>query len=1042
MGFTVRSSKNTLPGAFWLTRLLAEVFSHVHTLDAVAANWITLYEENKANAMCDLINFVLRCSGCPLQIDIHDIGDPDNAPSRLEDLQNEFHAQKVVDYPLVSRAKGHATFRATMTGFFHSLISTAHAAGLLYSDLVFIENIEVWVVAMSDSAIRPFRHTATVIALAIGATICGLTAEIADNNAKVTRQKESEQKKKTVNKERVKGLEVRIAEGEEKREAAQRQAEGLFDAVYTHRYRDVDAKIRLDCVTAFGSWIAACPEVFFSGHYIRYLGWVLSDTSPPVRAEVIKQLSRLYRNREDVGRLRAFTEKFRPRLVEMAIRDAEPNVRAATVELMNMVRETGLLEPDDVDNIGRLIFDTEPRVRKAVASFFAENINDLFESVIDDLGGEETIEEAIGEENEDDFETPRRSWLRYKCLAEQLQGYDGEQERYQDATQNMTATGEESRLALAAQAVCAGVKEVNRWEALVGYLLYDLSNVTQDSTDPESAFKARCQLNEREEPLLLEILYAAVKSRLADAVAAETDKKGRSTKQRKEESREIQESTALHLAKVFPRLLKKFGTNPSTASAVLRLGQILNLEIFQELRQDETEYAALLGDINKQFLTHADPGVLTEASTALLHARSFEDLGEVTDAKVQELWEDTINILRSFSSASRDDDNISNLCQTVRRIVYLASISDCVEHFESQPRSPTSKKSSQKDAPPTLLSLLLSLLEQLTDQSDLDTEQTSEANELLLATTRAILFYYLWIATSVRSKLACGTSIPSIPSFTPFTDALLPIMESRALADSVRLGAAGAYLNVYTLFATFRHVKTSSAQHVKEGIQAIPASISPLLISLIATAEKSYAKRARKTLEPETDDVPEDIDLDPFSDDEDEAEEDEETSQRKRTALLLAEKALCELAGRMVLAIIGGVLDSDPKSKDGGKVKERLLRNKLVLGPNFRAVLAHLDAPKAKRKPAARKPAPEVGKGKKKVAPRREQEEDMESIEDDDEENDGGRGQLEEGGEEDLRARELDDDDDAIESVEDGDEADGVREDGGRGGEEDEIMGD
>lgn len=1027
--------------------------------------------------MCDLINFVLRCSGCPLQIDVHDIGDPDNAPSRLEDLQNEFHAQKIVDYPLVSKAKGYATFRATVTGFFHSLISSAHAAGLLYNDLVFIENIEVWVVAMSDSAIRPFRHTATVIALAIGTTICGLTAEIAENAARITRQMDSEQKKKSVNRERVKGLAVRIAEEEKKRETAQRQAEGLFDAVYTHRYRDVDAKIRLDCVTAFGSWITACPEVFFSGHYIRYLGWILSDTSPPVRAEVVKQLSKLYRNKEDVARLRAFTEKFRPRLVEMAVRDAEPNIRATTVDLMNMVRETGLLEPDDIDGIGRLIFDTEPRVRKAVAGFFAENINDLFESVVEDLGGEEGIDDAIGEEVEDEFETPRKSWLKYKCLAEQLQGYDGEQADSQEATQVLTVTGQESRLALAAQAVCNGVKEVKDWEALAGYLLCDLSDVAQDSSDPETAYKARCQLNEREEVLLLEVLHVAVKTRLTDAVANETDKKGKSTKARKEESREIQESTALHLAKIIPRLLKKFGASPSTASAVLRLGQVLNLEIFQELRQDATEYAALLDDINKQFLTHADQGVLTEASTALLHARSFEDLEEVTEAKVQSLWEDTINTLRDVCNAPRDEeDTIRDLSNTVRRIAKLASISDCVEYFETQPQ-PGSKKSSQKDSSPTMLTLLLSLLEEFTSQTDLSADQIEQANELLLAGIKALLFYYMWLARSLRIKLDAGTPIPSLPSHSTLTSALLAIMKTRALTEEVRLAAAGTYLDIHALFATFRHHINlpSSSSSSAISISTIPPSIHPLLLSLFTLAEKSYAKRARKTLEPETDDLPHDVDSepeDPSSDLESDNDEDinnnntsgnSGTAQQKRTALLLAEKTLCELTAKFVLAIVGRVLDppssSSSSSGASGAVKDRLLRNKSVLGANFRAVVAYLETGKRKAKPI-RKPAAVEKKGKKKK--KQGEDVEVESIEDEDEdeeeEEEDGREQLEEGGEEDLRARELDDD--GIESVGEGEGGElrhggGVGHGGegrGKGGngaveadadaDEDEIMGD
>ena len=1006
-----------------LTRLPAEVFSDIHTLDAVAANWITRYEEHNANAVCDLINFVLRCCGCHLQIDVHDVEDPDNATSRLEDLQNEFHAQNVTDYPLVSRTKSNATFKSTMTGFFHSLIRTAHAAGLLYSDEALLENIEVWVTTMSDSSIRPFRHTATVIALTIGSTICGLIADIADNTAKLTKQKEGEQKKKSVNKERVKGLEVKIREGDAKRDAAQKAAEGLFDTVYAHRYRDVDPKIRADCVSAFGTWITACPEVFFSGQYIRYLGWVLSDTAAPTRAEAVKQLSKLYRNKEDVGRLRAFTERFRPRLVEMAIRDAEPTIRAATVELLGMVRETGLLEPDDIDNIGRLVFDSEPRVRKAVAGFFAENINDLFESVIEDLGGDETVDEALGEEVEDDYESPKKSWLKFKCLAESLEGYDAEEDTT-PAAQQLTASGEDSRLTLAAQTVYDGIEEVEKWEFLAGYLLYDLSNVDASTTDPEAAFKARCQLSEKEDVLLLEILHVAVKSRLLKAIKGETDSKGKTGKARKQESRQIQEAIALHLAQVIPRLLKKFGANPATATAVLRLGQVLDLEIFQELRQDSTTYASLLDDINKQFLTHADSGVLIEASTALLHARNFEDLEEVTESKVQELWDDTINTLVTISTAQANlADSLTELRNTVRRVQNLASISDCVSQFESRPRA--TKKSPKTD---NLLSILLNLMQEFTDQSDLDAESIEAANDLIITSTKAVLFYYMWLVRSLRATVEEGKQVTSLPSFDPIAQTLLSIMESRSLAETVRLAATGAYLDLHTLFATFRHLKPSqSADGVSQThltIQRIPVSVHPLLTTIFASAEKSFAKKSHRTLEPAPDDAP-DVDSDP-EDLPSEDEDDDEETQQKRTAVLLAEKSLCELTSKMVLAIVGRVLDSE--GKDKSRLKERLLWNKAKLGPNYKEVVAHLDPPKQKRKPVKKVVA------KKELV--REEEEEVESIEDDEEE---GR-QVEEGGEEDLRERELVDD--RIDDRSD-DEAEG----GGAGrtnGEdaEDQIMGD
>ena len=1012
-----------------LTRHIAEVFSDVHTLDAVAADWITRYEEHSANAVCDLINFVLRCCGCHLQVDVHDIEDPDNAPSRLEELQTEFHAQNVTEYPLISRAKGNATFRSTMVSFFQALIRNAHAADILYRDEALLHNIEVWVTTMTDSSIRPFRHTATVIALTLGTTICGLIAENADNTAKITKQKDNEQKKKSVNKERVRGLEVKIREGEAKRDFAQRSAEALFDAVYAHRYRDVDPKIRSDCVSAFGIWITACPEVFFSGQYIRYLGWVLSDTSAPTRAEAVKQLSRLYKNKEDVGRLRAFTERFRPRLVEMAIRDSESTIRAATVELLSMVRETGLLEPDDIDNIGRLIFDTEPRVRKAVAGFFAENIKDLFDSVIEDLGGEDSVNECLGEEVEDEYDSPRKSWLLFKCLAESLQGYDSEEDESPTNAQTLIASGEESRWTLAAQTVCDGISEVEDWEVLAGYLLYDLSNIEQNSSDSDIAFKARCQLNEKEIVLLLEILHVAVKSRLLEAVKSETDGKGKSSKARKEESRQIQEATALHLAQLIPRLLKKFGGNPAAATPVLRLAQILNLEVFQELRQDSTTYASLLDDINKQFLTHADSGVLSEATTTLLHARGFEDLEEVTEAKMQELWDDSIKIIITIATAPTDLlEDLPELCHAVLRVQNLSRISDCVSHFEST--VPASKTPLEL---PTLLTTLLDLIKDFTEQSDVPANSIDLVNDLIVNVIKAIIFYYLWLVRSLRAQIEAGKHIPSLPTFGMSFSAdtvFLGIMESQSVPENVRLEATSAYLDLYTLFATFRHVDPTkvadSATRSHLNIPHIPQAVHSLITTLFTSAEKSFAKKSNRTLEPAPDDAP-GVDSDPEDLPSDNEDENEEDSQQKRTSVLLAEKSLCELTSKMVLAIIARVLDSEGKSK--GQLKERLLRNKTKLGANYKEVVAHLEAPKPKPK---RKTAPKRAAGKKEAV-REAPEEEIESIEDDDE-----RREVEEGGEEDLRERELADD--RIEDRSEDDEERGG--DRGAGDEDDEIMGD
>ena len=993
--------------------------------------------------MCDLVNLVLKCTGCNLQVDEHDIEDPDNVTGKLSDLQEEYQAQKITDYPLIGKGKNGTSFRSTLHDFFDALISSAHDSSLLYEDLVLIENIQVWVTTMSSSAIRPFRHTATVIALTIATSICGLMREILKTTADAMRQKDGEQKKKSVNKGRVAAFQSQVKEGEKRKELAESWLKDFFDTVYIHRYRDVDPKIRTDCVASLGSWISTYPDMFFAGEYLRYLGWVLSDVSAPTRGEVVKQLLKLYKNKENVGRLRAFTDRFRPRMIEMAERDADVSIRASSVDLLDRIRDAGLLQPTDIDTVGNLIFDTEPRVRKAVSGFFAENINELYESVLEEIGSEETIDEVLGEEVEGSYDSPRRAWLKFKCLAEVLRSYDSadsDEESLEppshDPNDSLNLGMLESRISLAAQAIYDGVPEIREWEYLAGYLLYDHSSAGTAATDDVlTQFRQRCQISEKEEVVLLELLNATIRSRLAEAIKQETDNKGKTTKSRKDASLQMQESVALHLAKVIPELLKKFQARPSTAASVLRLEQVLNLDIFQELRQESTEYASFLDDIARQFNEHSDHRVVAEASAALLHAQSFEELEEITNGKLQELWQSEIKTLKQIT---REDGSIhgnatlTDLSHAVHRLANLASISDCVEAFEQiEPLNKKAKAQNRKNAQ----ELLVAVLHQTAESSG------DEANPLLMDAMKAILFYYMWITQSFQGDKAATDSARVkviLDGKTHFNAAIISIVDSRHKLDRVRLGAVGTLLDLYTLFATFRDAELlqipPSKDSLRDLFEEIPAEIQPLITETFVAAERFYAKRSKRVLEdPADDEPPEDLISEPEDSSDEEDEEQEAVRQRHRQQeTMVAENRLCELTAKIVLAIVGRVIDASGPGK--GSLRKRLLRNKARLGGNFKEVLGYLDEPKPRKshkKKVTNTISTKGSAGAKSNAM-------VTADEDEDEIEETIERAPEEGGEDDLRERELVDDE-----IEDGDDdgADG-REGGAVEEEEEDVMGD
>jgi cohesin complex subunit SA-1/2 len=928
----------------------------------------------------------------------------------------------------------------------------------LFDDTILIENFEVWISTMSSASNRPFRHTATVASLAIMSALCTVGREVVEGAAKARRQAESEGKKSKVNKGRVQGLEQRAQEMETKKDQIESWLRSWFDGLWIHRYRDVDPKIRVDCIEALSEWITTYPDVFFDGNHLRYLGWVLSDPYAPSRAMVIKSLQKLLKDKEKRNGLKTFIERFRARIVEMATSDAEATVRASTVELLDVLREAELLEPDDIDSVGRLIFDSEPRVRKAVVDFFAENVNGVYEGLIDEMGGQESLDEAlVRSEDDDDYDSPRLEWLKLKCLVEQLETYDAEEGELPNQIEHIAgsqfaliAAGIESRFSLAAQSLYDHIHEIRQWEILAGYLLFDHTQTTANGSTSDAGvmLQQNCKLTEREEIILLEILNAAVKISLANSSeqSAATHKahgKGRLTKAQREDLIANQEEAVRHLALLIPQLLKKFGAIPDAASSVLNLERVLNLDVFQELRQDAT-FAALLDDINKQFLTHGNERVLLEASEALRHARGYEELREITDGKVQLLWDDTMNAFATLTKG-RDLNTrgclsgnvLTGITNTVLRIANLASISDCAEILEAIPAAPKPKSKSAKaaaaaaaatdaDAQPPIASLI-AIITRGVLQPDADLAPDTAAAEDALAShaLRAILPYFMWKISHWKTAILSSTPIPDADitsvaaRFDDAKDSLIQVMDGRKGADEIRVEAAGVLCDLYCVFMVLKDAKrereerktskgkgkalengTAAEEDGPEDWEALVQNIDPdvrkLLVQVFSAAELAFAKRAGKKLEGKANekdakaqnekDDDTDIEADPLSDDDlidsdDEAEEPEDEDgatanarAEKEQRTLLAEKRLCEIGGKMVMAVLGGLLDDNRNS-----VKKRLERNRTKLGSSWREICAFLE--KAKKGKGGKQPA----KGKPAAEAKRSQAiviEDEESSED------------------------------------------------------------
>ncbi|XWW96740.1 hypothetical protein V2A60_004720 [Cordyceps javanica] len=1004
------------------TGLFVDIFGSGQPSQTVAHQWLEKYKADNAVALSDLVNCILQCAGCDLEVTPDDIRDPENIPNRLVDLQGVYQEQNIIDYPLISRAKGTRSFRDLLVTFFHALIALLHDTDIMYQDAELMENLHAWLASMSSSSLRPFRHTATTIALAAQTGLVDVAGILDRRIANIEQQLQAAKRGK--NKSKTVEVQRNLEEANSHRSICSEAIQSYFDTVFVHRYRDVDPKIRTECVEAIGSWIWDLPTVFMEPGYLRYLGWMLSDVNAPTRLEVLRQLWKVFKR--SAQQLIHFIDRFRPRLIEIATLDSEISVRVAAISVIDTLRAAALLEPNEIDAIGRLIFDNEIRIRKAVVNFFGACIEDVKEGKVEELGGQDALDEVDGGD-EDDFESPRKEWLDIKCLAETLAIYNAQVD---EAQQNNGVIGTEvsldllesvvpeTRITLAAQALFDKIPEIKSWEILAGYLLFDHSTSTKSrgktkgkNTSPEAAFKKAIAPLREEEAILLEVLSSGIRSSLTHS-GGDVD---RSRRRGNREAADAQEDIAVELASVIPKLLNKFGAEPETAAIVLRLEHNLDLDVFQQLRQDSSRYERLLDEISTQFIRHDDKRVLSEAAAALLHARQYDELEELTDSKLSLLWDNVIDALRNVSQTCELSVRgnlaaapLHQLSTLLMKISKLASIADCVDILEAEPRS----KNADSSAIQTLINIVhRGKYEPQEDEID-DLE-----DEVVTLAIKACQFYFMWKIRALSKRLAGGTGVADAELDRlsvlrqSYRRHVIETFSSRAAIDQLRLFSTGSLCDLHLSFATLRpriaalrSVDHASANKFKVLTQDIEPGLIPELTSIFDGAEKQFAKKSKKDKglnEPAEDE-------DPMSDEEEDDEDDDEdaelTDEQRYANELRAEKSLCELTAKYVLAISGRLIDDRGGLVD--KLRRRLLRNQTKLGNNFKEVVAFLDEDKMAR--AAKKAAP------KPLAKPAEKETTAQDLEDMFE----NEAEPEEGSREDLRRKGLlehdliDDDDD------------------------------
>ena len=219
-----------------------------------------------------------------------------------------------------------------------------------------------------SSVIRVFRLVATQTAATVGSALVSAAVTLGDVREQATKQKELEEAKGD---EAVPG---RIRQFERQAEEAHTAAgdaraalQQIFQGVAAVRFRDVCPDVRATVIQAVGEWIDADPAANLSDSMLKYVAWALSDREARVRGAALRALEALYSSAEARPALRAFTERFEGRFLQL-VDDVDDGVAAQGVRLLALLVREGELDAAAARGSARLLTDASSAPARAAAA--------------------------------------------------------------------------------------------------------------------------------------------------------------------------------------------------------------------------------------------------------------------------------------------------------------------------------------------------------------------------------------------------------------------------------------------------------------------------------------------------------------------------------------------------------------------------------------------------------------------------------------------------------------------------------------------------
>uniref|UniRef100_A0A674MU86 Cohesin subunit SA n=1 Tax=Takifugu rubripes TaxID=31033 RepID=A0A674MU86_TAKRU len=277
----------------------------------VVDEWLDSYKQNQKDSFLVLINFIVQSCGCKGVVSSEMFDNLQNAEI-IGALTKDFNEDSV-NYPLSTPGPQLKRFKAGLCEFAQLLVYSCRNS-LIYDEYLF-PSLLALLTGLSDSQVRAFRHTSTLLAMKLMTGLVKVFLGVSIQLQTAQRRCDIECSKRDPDRasDRLEELKASISELHENKEEVSSMMNGMFRGVFVHRYRDQLPEIRAICIEELGIWLKLDPEHFLNDKCLKYLGWTLHDKRSSVRLQCVRALQGLYQEKEFIGRLELFTSRFKVR---------------------------------------------------------------------------------------------------------------------------------------------------------------------------------------------------------------------------------------------------------------------------------------------------------------------------------------------------------------------------------------------------------------------------------------------------------------------------------------------------------------------------------------------------------------------------------------------------------------------------------------------------------------------------------------------------------------------------------------------------------